>query len=123
MYDTLMALGDVTQPAPVFAMFTLALTIILMVQGAILISIGLTTLLSMALGYSPVPHGIDDIISFNIPSLSGSFAQLDIAGAWDYGIISIIFTFTMVELFDNILYAMPTTPIRLTRKIKSPKTN
>lgn len=103
--STFVALGDVTQPAPVFAMFTLALTIILMVrgvQGAILISIGVTTLLSMAMGYSPVPHGINDIISFHIPSLSGSFAQLDIAGAWNYGIISIIFTFTMVELFDNI---------------------
>lgn len=103
--STFVALGDVTQPAPVFAMFTLALTIILMVrgvQGAILISIGVTTLLSMALGYSPIPHGIHDIISFDIPSVSGSFVQLDIAGAWDYGIISIIFTFTMVELFDNI---------------------
>ena len=103
--STFVALGDVTQPAPVFAMFTLALTIILMVrgvQGAILISIGVTTLLSMALGYSPIPHGINDIISFDIPSVSGSFVQLDIAGAWDYGIISIIFTFTMVELFDNI---------------------
>lgn len=103
--STFVALGDVTQPAPVFAMFTLALTVILMVrgvQGAILISIGVTTLLSMALGYSPIPHGISDIISFDIPSVSGSFVQLDIAGAWDYGIISIIFTFTMVELFDNI---------------------
>ena len=103
--STFVALGDITKPAPIFAMFALALTIILMVrgiQGAILISIAVTTLLSMAFGCSPVPHCISDIISFNIPSLSASLGQLDIAGAWDYGIISIIFTFTMVELFDNI---------------------
>jgi len=103
--STFVALGDITQPAPIFAMFTLSLTVILMVrgvQGAILISIGITTLISMIAGFSPIPHNLNDLISFNIPSVNGSFNQLDIAGAWDYGIISIIFTFTMVELFDNI---------------------
>ncbi|MCR5758339.1 MAG: NCS2 family permease [Selenomonas sp.] len=103
--STFVSLGDITQPAPVFAMFTLALTIILMVrgvQGSILISIATTTLISMALGYAPIPQNIEDIISFNIPSIGASLGQLDIPGAWNYGIISIIFTFTMVELFDNI---------------------
>ena len=34
--------------------------------------------------------------------MSATFGQLDLMGAWNYGIVSIIFTFTMVELFDNI---------------------
>ena len=102
---TFIGLGHVTQPTTMLSLFGLLLTAALMarkVQGAILIGIIATTLLSMCLGYSPIPHGIGDIVSASVPSMSLTFGQLDIAGAWNYGIVSIIFTFTVVELFDNM---------------------
>lgn len=77
-----------------------------------------TTMLSMVLGYSPVPHAIGDVISTSLPHMGETFGKLDIAGAWNYGIVSIIFTFTVVELFDNM-----GTLIGLTSKAKLIKPN
>ena len=56
----------------------------------------------MVFGVSPAPSGIDSVMSFSLPSLAPTLMQLDIMGALKYGIISIIFTFTIVELFDNM---------------------
>lgn len=118
---TFIALGHVTQPTTLLSLFGLLLTGVLMarnVQGSILIGIIATTLLSMALGYSPVPHSVADVLSTSLPHMGETFGKLDIAGAWNYGIISIIFTFTMVELFDNM-----GTLIGLTSKAKMVKPN
>ena len=102
---TFITLGHVTNPTTALSLFGLLLTGALMarnVQGAILLGIVGTTVLSMILGYSPVPHSFSDVISTSIPHMGETFGQLDIAGAWNYGIVSIIFTFTVVELFDNM---------------------
>ncbi len=102
---TFITLGHVSTPTTMLALFGLLFTGALMarqVKGAILLGIIATTLLSMCLGYSPVPHQLADIMSFSLPSMGQTFGALDIAGAWNYGIISIIFTFTVVELFDNM---------------------
>ncbi len=118
---TFIGLGHVTQPTTLLSLFGLILTGALMarkVQGSILIGIVATTLLSMVLGYSPVPHGIGDVISTTLPHMGETFGKLDIAGAWNYGIVSIIFTFTVVELFDNM-----GTLIGLTSKAKLIKPN
>lgn len=116
---TFLTLGQVTQPKTALSLFGLVLTGTLMarnVQGAILLGIVATTLLSMAMGYSPVPHSIMDIISPSLPHMGDTFGKLDIVGAWNYGIVSIIFTFTVVELFDNM-----GTLIGLTAKAKMVK--
>lgn len=113
---TLVNLGHMTKPGPLLACFGLLLTAGLMarnVQGNLLIGILATTALSMILGISAVPTGIDSVMSFELPSLAPTFMQLDIMGALKYGIISIIFTFTIVELFDNM-----GTLIGLSRKAK-----
>ena len=118
---TFIGLGHVTQPTTLLSLFGLLLTGALMarkVQGSILIGIIATTLLSMCLGYSPVPHGISDIVSTSMPHMGETFGKLDIVGAWNYGIVSIIFTFTVVELFDNM-----GTLIGLTSKAKLVKPN
>lgn len=102
---TFITLGHVTTPTTMLSLFGLVLTGALMarnVKGAILMGIMATTLLSMGMGYSPVPHGMQDIMSLSLPSMRLTLGQLDIMGAWNYGIISIIFTFTVVELFDNM---------------------
>ena len=118
---TFIGLGHVTDPTTMLSLFGLVLTGALMVrniQGSILIGIVATTVLSMVLGYSPVPHTLSDVISTSLPHMGETFGQLDIAGAWNYGIVSIIFTFTVVELFDNM-----GTLIGLTSKAKLIKPN
>ena len=102
---TFITLGSVLKPETAMSLFGLVLTGALMareVQGAILIGIVATTILSMVLGYTPVPHAFADVISTSLPHMGETFGKLDIVGAWNYGILSIIFTFTVVELFDNM---------------------
>ena len=118
---TFIGLGHVTDPTTMLSLFGLVLTGALMarnIQGSILIGIIVTTLLSMVLGYSPVPHAIGDVVSTSLPHMGETFGKLDIAGAWNYGIVSIIFTFTVVELVDNM-----GTLIGLTSKAKLIKPN
>ena len=102
---TFITLGSLTNPTTALALAGLLFTGGLMaldIQGALLIGIIVTTLISMFLGLSPAPTSIGNIISISPPSLELTFGQLDIVGAWNYGIVSIIFTFTVVELFDNM---------------------
>ena len=116
---TFITLGSVIAPTTMLSLFSLLLTAALMarnVQGSILIGIVVTTILAMVLGYTPAPQSFADIISTSVPSMSATFGQLDIMGAWNYGIVSIIFTFTVVELFDNM-----GTLIGLTSKAKMVK--
>ncbi len=118
---TFIGLGHVTNPTTLLSLFGLVLTGALMarnIQGSILIGIVAPTVISMVLGYSPVPHTLSDVISTSLPHMGETFGQLDIAGAWNYGIVSIIFTFTVVELFDNM-----GTLIGLTSKAKLIKPN
>ena len=116
---TFITLGSVVAPTTMLSLFSLLLTGALMarnVQGSILIGIVVTTVIAMVMGYTPAPHSFTDIISTSVPSMSATFGQLDLAGAWNYGIVSIIFTFTVVELFDNM-----GTLIGLTSKAKMVK--
>lgn len=102
---TYLTLGHITEPTTLLSICGLLLTGMLMVRGvkgAILIGIFAMTLASMVLGLSPVPHSIADIMSLSLPSVSKTFGAFDIRGAWEFGIFSIVFTFTVVELFDNI---------------------
>ena len=102
---TYVSLGHVTAPTTLLSLFGLLFTAALMarnVHGAILIGIFVTTVLAMVLGMTPAPQGLGDIVSTSLPHMGGTFGQLDLAGAWNYGLVSIIFTFTVVELFDNM---------------------
>lgn len=113
---TFVSVGKLTTIEPLLSCIGLILTAVLMarsVKGSMLIGILTTTILGMLFGVVPTPKGIGDIMSFNIPSMNATFMQMDIMGAWEYGLFSIIFTFTIVELFDNM-----GTLIGLTRKAK-----
>ena len=116
---TYVSLGHVTAPTTLLSLFGLLFTAALMarnVHGSILIGIFVTTVLAMALGMTPAPRGLGDIVSTSLPHMGETFGQLDLAGAWNYGLVSIIFTFTVVELFDNM-----GTLIGLTTKAKMVK--
>ena len=102
------------KPAPFLTLVGLIFSGVLMardVKGALLLGVIFTTVLGMICGAAPLPTGVSSVVSAEIPSLSETFMAMDIRGAFEYGIIAIIFTFTVVELFDNM-----GTLIGLTRK-------
>lgn len=102
---TTVALGDVTSLGPILALIGFIIAAVLTakkVKGALLISILGTTVIAMITGFVGFPKGIGDIVSFNLPSMSETFLAMDIKGAIAYGILSVIFSFTIVELFDNL---------------------
>jgi adenine/guanine/hypoxanthine permease len=104
---TFVALGNMKSPDVLVTVFGLIVTGWLMakrVKGGLLIGIFVTTIFSMVTGVSPMPTGISSFISPTNPvsALAPIAFHLDIKGAFDYGLISILFAFTFVDLFDNI---------------------
>lgn len=101
--DTLFALGALDNPRHLVTLFGLFFTALLMgrgVNGALLIGILTTTALAYATGVATLPANFSP---FALPDFSNNaFFQLDILGAVHMGLITIIFTFTFVELFDSM---------------------
>ncbi|SDG53506.1 putative MFS transporter, AGZA family, xanthine/uracil permease [Pseudomonas benzenivorans] len=96
---TLIGLGDLSQPAPLLAVLGFILIVALearKVTGAVMIGILGVTLLAIALGVTE----FGGVLSMP-PSLAPTFLQLDIMGALDIGLFSVIFAFLFVDLFDN----------------------
>ncbi|MEW9671949.1 NCS2 family permease [Ammoniphilus sp. 3BR4] len=102
---TFVALGQITTAGPLLALLGFILAAVLLtrrIKGALVISILITTIVAMLVGAAQTPTGLGDIVSFTLPSMSETFMQMDIMAAISYGIISVIFSFTIVELFDNL---------------------
>ncbi|MDP4125872.1 MAG: NCS2 family permease [Bacillota bacterium] len=104
---TFVALGHMKSPGVLVTVFGLIVTGFLMakrVKGGMLIGILVTTIFSMIMGVSPLPTGISSFISPTNPvaAIAPIAFHLDIMGAFSYGLISILFAFTFVDLFDNI---------------------
>jgi len=96
---TMLTLGDVSAGGPLLGclgFFIIVALAYLRVTGAVMIGIILVTVLSIALGLSK----LDGVVSMP-PSLAPTFMQLDIMGALDIGLISVIFAFLFVDLFDT----------------------
>ena len=96
---TLVTLGDLSSGGALLAclgFFVIAGLYYRQVTGAVMIGILLVTVLSTVLGLSK----LDGVVSMP-PSLMPTLMQLDIAGALDIGLISVIFAFLFVDLFDT----------------------
>ena len=96
---TLVGLGDLTSPGPLLAILGFFLIVALeakRVTGAVMIGILVVTASAIAIGITPFAG----ILSMP-PSIAPTFLQLDIIGALDVGMISVIFAFLFVDLFDN----------------------
>ena len=96
---TLVTLGDVSAPPALLSAAGFILIAVLFarrIPGAIIIAILLVTGIGIALGVTPS----GGIISMP-PSLVPTFMQMDIVGALNIGLISIIFAFLFVDLFDT----------------------
>ncbi|MEC1068936.1 NCS2 family permease [Priestia megaterium] len=103
--ENLVALGQLTKPGPFLALLGfIAVTVLTArkIKGAALISILLVSISGMVLGIVEAPKSISSVVSFSMPSMSETFLQMDIKSALHYGLFSIIFSFTLVELFDNL---------------------
>lgn len=96
---TLVSVGDLTKPEPILATIGFVLMAALVarkIPGAIIVAIlGITTI-GVLLGVSPFLG----VVSAP-PSLAPTFLQMDIAGAFQVGLITIVFAFLFVDLFDT----------------------
>lgn len=96
---TLVTMGDITSFEPLMAalgLFLIVGLVSLNINGAVMISILIITVLGLLFG----DVAYNGIVSMP-PSLAPTFAQLDIAGAFEVGMISVIFAFLFVDLFDT----------------------
>lgn len=96
---TLVGMGDLTQPSVLLSILGFILIVVLeakRVTGAVLIGILLVTVISILLHLTP----FSGVIS-TPPSLAPTFLQLDILGALNIGLVSVIFAFLFVDVFDN----------------------
>lgn len=96
---TLVTLGSITAFEPLMAILGLFLIVGLVslnVNGAVMFAILVVTILGIIFG----DITYNGIVSMP-PSLAPTFAQLDIAGAFNVGMISVIFAFLFVDLFDT----------------------
>jgi AGZA family xanthine/uracil permease-like MFS transporter len=96
---TLITLGDLTQPAPMLGALGFLVMAVLtqrQVQGAMIIGVLGVTL-------AGIPFGLVEYAGLVSapPSLAPTFMQLDIAGALDLSMISVIIAFLFVNLFDT----------------------
>ena len=97
--ETLVTLGDLTKPAALLASFGFLVIVALdyrKIPGAIIIGVLLTTIVGIALGISEF-KGIASMPPDPMPT----FLQLDIVGAFQIGLIAIVFAFLFVDLFDT----------------------
>ena len=96
---TLVQLGDLGQPAPLFAalgFFAMVAMDRLKVPGAILIAILCITVIASLFGLNK----FSGVVS-TPPSLAPTFLQMDLATAFELSLISIVFAFLFVDLFDT----------------------
>lgn len=97
---TLVTLGDVTQPSLLLASLGFVLMVALSarrIPGAIVIAVLAVTAAGVGLGTTPVSGGILSMP----PSLMPTLLQMDVPGALDVGLITIVFAFLFVDLFDT----------------------
>lgn len=96
---TLVTLGDLSSPAAILACVGFLGMVALdklRVPGAIVIAILLTAAAGIAIGVSP----FNGILS-SAPSVAPTFLKMDIVGALNIGLISVVFAFLFVDLFDT----------------------
>lgn len=102
---TFVGMGHLGRSTTLLSLFGLLITTVFMilnVRGAILLGIVITSVAGMITGVGPVPHGIGGVMSLDVPSFMPTFLQLDIVAALKYGLFSVLFTMTMVDLFDTM---------------------
>ncbi|MGC8762138.1 MAG: NCS2 family permease [Acidobacteriota bacterium] len=104
---TLVGLGDLRSPGVLVALGGLVLTLLLVVRrvkGGLLLGILATTAAAILAGVSPTPQGLGSFVALTNPleALRPTAFRLDVGAALSFGLVSILFSFTFVDLFDNV---------------------
>jgi len=97
--ETLVTLGDLKSSAVLLAAAGFVVMVALdrlAVPGAIIVAVLVTAAAGILLGASPFAG-----IAAMPPSLTPTFLALDLSGAFDLGLVTIVFIFLFVDLFDN----------------------
>jgi adenine/guanine/hypoxanthine permease len=99
---TVVALGDITQPAPLLALVGVLIIGFLLaknVKGAILYGILAVTVLG-------IPFGVTNVENLSLvklpPSLGPIFMKMDFANFFTWDMAIIVFTFLFVDMFDTV---------------------
>ncbi|HET6557306.1 MAG TPA: NCS2 family permease [Prolixibacteraceae bacterium] len=94
--------GSLTNPSMLLCLIGLTITACLMalrVKGSLLIGIIVTTIIGIPMGVTQIGEGFSPIA---LPDFSNlAVGALDIKGALNMGIWTVVFTFTFIELFDT----------------------
>ncbi|XKE43885.1 NCS2 family permease [Halomonas organivorans] len=96
---TYVALGDLSEPSALYALlgfFVITALAHLRVTGAVMIGILGITVLAILFGHNE----FRGIVSMP-PSIAPTLMQLDLAGAFDIAMFSVVFAFLFVDLFDT----------------------
>jgi len=95
-------MGSFHNSGMLLCLIGLTITAIMMarkIKGSLLIGIVVTTLIGIPMGVTMVP---ENLAFFSLPDFSNlAVGELDIMGALNMGIWTVVFTFTFVELFDT----------------------
>lgn len=96
---TLVTMGDLSDPKVILAIVGFFIIVSLSyrrVLGSVMIGILVVTVLSILMGLNE----LNGVVSAP-PSLAPTFMEMDLAGALEVGMLSIIFAFLFVDLFDT----------------------
>ncbi len=96
---TLVTMGDLSDPTVILAIIGFFIIVSLSyrrVLGSVMIGILVVTVLSIVMGLNE----LNGVVSAP-PSLAPTFMEMDLAGALEVGMLSIIFAFLFVDLFDT----------------------
>lgn len=97
---TLVGLGNLHSRPVMLALSGTGLIAVLMaarVRGALLLGMLATAIVGLPLGVVKF-HGLVG----PVPSVAPTLWKLDLAGAWDLGLVSVIFVFFFLALFDSV---------------------
>lgn len=98
--STLITLGDISSPPTLLALFGLAAISALLargVKGAMLWGILLTAAIGIVSGLVKYEGAVS-----MPPSIAPTFLKMDIAGAMNMGLLTVIFVFLFMDLFDTV---------------------
>src|SRR5690625_2507543 len=102
---TLVALGDLTDPYVLLAIFGVIISVIFLslnVRGGIFYGMIITSIVGMIFGLIAAPKGINDIVS-SVPSLAPTFGQafVNFGDIFTLQMLVVILTFLFVDFFDT----------------------
>lgn len=103
--STTVAVGDVTSPAVLLAVFGLIVSVILLTKGikaGVFYGMIITAIVGMIFKLVPVPTGIGDIVG-SVPSIAPTFGQAltHLGDIFTIEMLVVILTFMFVDFFDT----------------------